>query len=405
MNKTQAAQKKLELAQSGAMSEADKATLESHHAFLAACNSGQVEVVAESLKMDTMLQVLAHVEDASGASGLCLAAKHGYVDVMEVLLKYGAYVNGKEGTRPPLCWAADAGHLEACQLLLTREGPKASVDARDTFGFTALLDAARSEKVAMAKFLLEHGADVDAATPTGLTCLHFAAQKNCMPLVTLLLEHGADITLRTETGFTAETLAGTDNHIEMVGTPAWAAAASHSPAHNALTPPHSTPLPPPPSALWQALFLNKKARALPGSEASAHFLASPLHKLSLVGEEAPSDPAGAGTASTEAPGAAQHAAADSAAHPPPAPSSNRAPSPAHHSSASAAAAAAHSAPTAAHHSASTAAHHPAHTAGHHHATAAAGGGSGSHLVGGGASAPKAQAPDSLLVGGGGSSHR
>ena len=217
LSRAQAAQKRAELAASGALTEEQHAEHDKQVAFLAACERGDAPAVEAALKADTLFATLVHAADASGASGLALAAKRGHTEVMELLLRYGSSVNGHDDTRPPLCWAADAGHLEACRLLLTREtGARAAVNHRDPFGFTALLDAAKAGRADMCRFLLQHKADVNFATPSGQTSLHFAAQNNCMPVVTALLEHGADPSLRTEGGFTAEALAGLANHIEMV---------------------------------------------------------------------------------------------------------------------------------------------------------------------------------------------
>ena len=254
LSRAQAAQKRAELAASGALTEEQKAEHDRQVSFLAACERGDAPVVETALKADTLFATLVHAADASGASGLALAAKRGHTDVMELLLRYGAQVNGHDDARPPLCWAADAGHLEACRLLLTREnGVRAAVNQRDSFGFTALLDAAKAGRADTVRFLLDHKADVNCATPSGQTSLHFAAQNSCMPVVAVLLEHGADLSLRTEGGFTAEALAGLANHIDMVRacrTPLAGFLACPFHAHATLCA----------TAPCQALFLSKHAR-------------------------------------------------------------------------------------------------------------------------------------------------
>ena len=225
LNKAQAVQKRAELLASGALTDEQRDFHLRQTAFLSSCENGEAESVQTALQGDTMFGTLVHAVDASGTSGLALAAKHGHVEAMEALLRFGAHAAGEAGSRPPLHWAADAGHLPACRLLLagvqdgahaTIATSRARVDALDPFGFTARLDAARSERTEMVAFLLASGADVNAATPAGMTGLHFAAQKGCMPVAQALLAGGADASLRTEGNFTAGTLATMSSHIEMV---------------------------------------------------------------------------------------------------------------------------------------------------------------------------------------------
>ena len=225
LNKAQAVQRRAELLASGALTEEQRDFHLRQTAFLSSCENGEAETVQAALQGDTMFGTLVHAVDASGTSGLALAAKHGHVEAMEALLRFGAHAAGEAGSRPPLHWAADAGHLPACRLLLAgvQDGAhatigtsRARVDAQDAFGFTALLDAARSERPEMVAFLLASGADVNAATPAGMTGLHFAAQKGCMPVAQALLAGGADANLRTEGNFTPGMLATMSSHIEMV---------------------------------------------------------------------------------------------------------------------------------------------------------------------------------------------
>ena len=346
LNKAQAVQRRAELLASGALTDEQRDYHIRQTAFLSSCERGDAPAALEALQGDTMNGTLVHAVDASGTSGLALAAKHGHTEAMEALLRFGARACGSDDARPPLHWAADAGHLAACRLLLagvedgahaTIASSRARVDARDSFGFTALLDAARAERADMVALLLASGADVNAATPSGMTSLHFAAQKGCMPVAQALLAGGADMSLRTEGNHTPEMLAGLSSHIEMVrggggggggrrqraGAPrartrptAQTRARPHFDATNTHTHTHThthafrrAP---------QALFLNKRARQAAGGDA----LVSPGRPR--AGSTAGSSPAPSPTPAAPAP----EAAAAPAAAPTPSSPVQAAPAPA-----------------------------------------------------------------------------
>jgi ankyrin repeat protein len=68
----------------------------------------------------------------------------------------------------------------------------------DKFGYTALHVAVVHGQYAVAKILLDNGADVDARTDAGVTPLHCAAEQGHLRLAELLLEYGADTTFYTD---------------------------------------------------------------------------------------------------------------------------------------------------------------------------------------------------------------
>src|SRR6516164_10346526 len=80
-----------------------------------------------------------------------------------------------------------------------------------------LLIAARKSDVPAVKMLLEKGADVNAKTSYGVTALSFAADRGSLEVVKILLEHGADVNA-TDT-FYHETIlarAASQGHAEIV---------------------------------------------------------------------------------------------------------------------------------------------------------------------------------------------
>jgi len=67
-----------------------------------------------------------------------------------------------------------------------------SVNQLDEYEFTPLIEACIINNLAIAKLLIEYGADVSLAGGTGGTALHWAAENNNIELAKLLLSHGAD---------------------------------------------------------------------------------------------------------------------------------------------------------------------------------------------------------------------
>ncbi|MBA7493532.1 hypothetical protein ES702_04091 [subsurface metagenome] len=65
------------------------------------------------------------------------------------------------------------------------------VNAKDEFGFTALLFTARAGHTDITKLLIESGADVEAMNYVGHTALQYAENKRHTEMVKLLKEAGA----------------------------------------------------------------------------------------------------------------------------------------------------------------------------------------------------------------------
>ena len=114
-----------------------------------------------------------------------------------------------------LVWAAKAGRVEVMAMLVERG---ARVDA-DPYRGTPLLWAAATGRMDAAAWLLEHGADVNQRAtfggPThgeGVTALHLAAQDGRLALARLLVERGADPTI--EDGIYHSTPAGWASHFD-----------------------------------------------------------------------------------------------------------------------------------------------------------------------------------------------
>ena len=92
----------------------------------------------------------------------------------------------------PLAVASNQNSYAVAKLLV-EHGADVNAKSSGDSGVSPLLEAAASESLAVAKLLVEHGADVNPKrTPAG-SPLHQAAYSNDLPMVEFLVEKGADL--------------------------------------------------------------------------------------------------------------------------------------------------------------------------------------------------------------------
>ena len=149
--------------------------------LLSACDRGDVETVR------TLAQQRVDVNATYGNEcALYRAAKHGYVEVLEVLLKYNAKV---DSTNSCFKWTAlmvacQVECLAAVQLLLLAG---TNVNIRDVFGKSALYIAVQHGFTEAVKKLLNHNADVNVLHDKGRSVLMIASELNHVDIVRLIL--------------------------------------------------------------------------------------------------------------------------------------------------------------------------------------------------------------------------
>ncbi|XP_041757170.2 ankyrin repeat and death domain-containing protein 1A-like [Coregonus clupeaformis] len=137
-------------------------------------------------------------EDLSGHRAFALAAEHGSVEMLQMLMEEAynmATMEEDQNGDTPLHLAASNGHLDAVQLLLK------SFDTRDEVnmvGETALYLAADAAHEDCVQALLEAGCDLNIVTMSQCSALHPVSEKGHTSLVKLLIENSAQMDLQNQ---------------------------------------------------------------------------------------------------------------------------------------------------------------------------------------------------------------
>jgi ankyrin repeat protein len=113
----------------------------------------------------------------------------GDVSAVTQLISLGANVDFQGGAGSALAYASGTGRAEVVKVLLSA---KASVNAKDDDGYTALMEASLQGHTEVVKVLLAAGADPNVRASYGDTALIQAAQHGHVDVVKLLLSSSAD---------------------------------------------------------------------------------------------------------------------------------------------------------------------------------------------------------------------
>lgn len=127
---------------------------------------------------------------------LVKGACYGDSRLVRSALRRGARPDARYRGRTVLLWAIQEQHLNVVQAL-ARAG--ASLEARDSHGFTAIDQAVGEGSFEIVEFLLNAGANVNGHTANG-TPLHTACAWKRPRIARLLLQHGADPNLLDKDG-------------------------------------------------------------------------------------------------------------------------------------------------------------------------------------------------------------
>ena len=164
-------------------------------------------VMAAGCTKDSAIESLKKKNIAVSADSLCFYSSKGDLKTVKLLLDAGVEVNAKNSSgSTALIEASWAGKQEVVSYLLDA---KADVNSASSGQLTALSAAVNQKQETVALLLLEHGANPNLVDPGGSTPLIEAAWQGSLPLVKALLAKGAAPNYkRPDSGFTVLKAAG-----------------------------------------------------------------------------------------------------------------------------------------------------------------------------------------------------
>ena len=146
-----------------------------------------------------ILLVLVHIPIVSHAAAIHDAAKKGDVAAITAALDAGAGVDESDGRATPLYLAVRGGHFAVAKLLMERG---ADVNAAPTPPLgPALMPALAKRRIDLIKLLLHGGANPNSQRSRE-AAVHIAVRSGCLDCVKALVEAGADVNAKTKDGKT-----------------------------------------------------------------------------------------------------------------------------------------------------------------------------------------------------------
>jgi hypothetical protein len=143
---------------------------------------------------------------------LLAAVKHGRIDIVKSLLANGANINETDADgSTSLMIASEANLANNLALVQTLIDARASLEARDSQGRSAMHRAAAEGKINIVGLLVESGALVNRRATDGGTPLFYAVKSGKLPVVQLLVAHHAQLDLPDNSGSTPLMIASEGN--------------------------------------------------------------------------------------------------------------------------------------------------------------------------------------------------
>ncbi|KAK0517484.1 hypothetical protein JMJ35_000639 [Cladonia borealis] len=187
--------------------------------FAEACEQGDVEIIESFLASGRDVHAPLEGSHQSGTSfpdlsAIHFAAKGGQVQVVGILLSYGANKEMPTRTRRkrPLHLAVEGGHVGMVRYLLDNG---TNIAASDGASAQAIHEAAACGSTVILSLLLDRGAAIDSAMTNGDQPLHIASlNPDRANVIRFLCSQGADIEAKTHRGYTPLYYASVHNHVD-----------------------------------------------------------------------------------------------------------------------------------------------------------------------------------------------
>ena len=150
----------------------------------------------------------------SGTTALEHAVRNANREMVQLLLSFGANVNGKNGSGETVLMMLD--NDATCDLVWDLINAGADVRLKDDSGNTALMQAAASDDLEALKVLLDAGAEVNTKNKEGRTALMLAASEGYVNIVRALVLAGADLNATDADEKNALAYAAENDHLAVV---------------------------------------------------------------------------------------------------------------------------------------------------------------------------------------------
>lgn len=167
--------------------------------FIKACQEGDIQAVVLQIKRGIDVN---GTDDNAQSAPLHWAAQSGHADIVQTLLSNNADVDQvNKGGLTALHYAADKGHAKVVTLLIQKGASVNMKEFKDNWA--PLTYAASKGHHDVVTLLVESGADVNTTESDGWSPLHFACSEGREEIVNTLIEYNSDVHCAAKDGLTA----------------------------------------------------------------------------------------------------------------------------------------------------------------------------------------------------------
>ncbi|XP_042910687.1 inversin isoform X1 [Parasteatoda tepidariorum] len=169
---------------------------EGRSALHLAVGAGNIEVVRFLVSKETCNT---DILDNAFCTPLHWAAKKGFADKADILLKKSLYTSADDSGATPLHYTAFHNYAKVVETFLSRSF---IYDIADASGRNAILWAAARNADDVIEVMAKNGVLLDCSDKDGLTALHYASLKGHLSTIKILVKHGVPINKKDKCGMT-----------------------------------------------------------------------------------------------------------------------------------------------------------------------------------------------------------
>lgn len=167
--------------------------------LMAAVVSGSLDVVKQLVTAGAWVNYM----NSLAVNAVWIAANNGQLEIVRYLVAHGAYIDNRNiEDVTPLMAAAMNGHLDVVKHLVAAKA-KLNFVHNHQEGDTALMFALAKGHTAIARLLIDSGADINIRNKLGVSSLMIAVAEGNEEIARKLLDKKADLTAKTDKGMTA----------------------------------------------------------------------------------------------------------------------------------------------------------------------------------------------------------